>query len=171
MSNEFIMDNGVLIEYRGSDKKVSVPDGIKRIGKYAFSPYEDESRTLSSYKIRKLNKISEVIIPGSVESIDDSAFRDSKVTKIVLEDGLERIGDYAFATCNLLEDIDLPSTLKVIGNNAFSGVVWIWDEDGFVIDEDDTVFTIYGQKGSVAEEYAKDNNFNLLQSINVRFDR
>ena len=41
-----------------------------------------------------------------------------KVKKIIMEEGIEKIGERAFAFCNAKE-VDLPQTLKKIGEQAF----------------------------------------------------
>lgn len=43
----------------------------------------------------------------------------SNVKKVVIEEGIEEIGDYAFLGMDNLEEITLPSTLKKIGKYAF----------------------------------------------------
>jgi hypothetical protein len=46
---------------------------------------------------------------------------DKSVLKtVVLPEGLECIGDFAFNSCNLLSRINIPSSVKVIGMHAFS---------------------------------------------------
>ncbi|WP_197018883.1 leucine-rich repeat domain-containing protein, partial [Prevotella sp. P6B4] len=42
-----------------------------------------------------------------------------KTVSIPIPNGIERIGDYAFRNCKVLENIVLPSNLKTIGKNAF----------------------------------------------------
>lgn len=43
------------------------------------------------------------------------------LVSVVIPEGYETIGDYAFFGCKNLERITLPSTLQSIGNNAFEG--------------------------------------------------
>lgn len=48
---------------------------------------------------------------------------------------LETIGNYAFAECSALEDIELPESIKSIGDNAFINTAYFnneenWDESG-----------------------------------------
>ena len=35
--SEFVIENGILKKYQGSGGNVIIPDGVKRIGEYAFS--------------------------------------------------------------------------------------------------------------------------------------
>jgi len=43
------------------------------------------------------------------------------IERIVLEEGVESIGDRAFYGCQLLRTMDLPSSLRMIGDSAFMG--------------------------------------------------
>ncbi len=64
--------------------------------------------------------MEEAVIPSSVVSIGDEAFRwcfDLK--KVVLSEGLEKIGEYAFYNCYNLTDITLPDSLTSIDDRAF----------------------------------------------------
>ena len=57
--------------------------------------------------------------PPSVRAIEDCAFGDcSELTTAILNDGLEVIGDWAFAQSGLVR-IDIPSSIRVIKNYAF----------------------------------------------------
>ena len=62
MTEDFIVEDGILISYKGKSKDVIIPDGIVRIGDSAFS--------------RKA--ITSVTMPDSVESIGFGAFSDCK---------------------------------------------------------------------------------------------
>ncbi len=55
-----------------------------------------------------------------VTEIDEWAFFDSAVEKVVLPDSVKTIGYGAFSTCNYLKEIDLGTGLESIGTSAFS---------------------------------------------------
>lgn len=45
---------------------------------------------------------------------------DEKIKKVVIDDGVTYIGDYAFATCRGLKEAVIPGSVSIIGNNAFA---------------------------------------------------
>ena len=68
--------------------------------------------------------VARVQFRSSVRQISDYSFWGcNKLKRIVLNDGLEKIGDYAFIECTSLVSISFPSTLIEIGDNAFSGCI------------------------------------------------
>lgn len=120
--NEFVIENGVLRRYRGEGGDVVVPEGITKISWYAF----------------QTNNISSVMIPDTVEEIDNGAFTDGgksfadsdgfcKVGKFLInyignaEDLVipEGITDILSIESSTVKKIHLPSTIKLIGSYSF----------------------------------------------------
>ena len=79
----FTIEGSTLVQYKGNDTRVVIPEGVTVIGENAFM----FNQTLEA-----------VIIP----------------------EGVQEICSGAFAHCEL-KAISLPSTLKTISNDAFSG--------------------------------------------------
>lgn len=69
----------------------------------------------------ELSEDGTLVISGTGEITkkfgEDSAVQ-HKIKKIIMEEGIEKIGERAFAFCNAKE-VDLPQTLKKIGEQAF----------------------------------------------------
>ncbi|RBI46854.1 leucine-rich repeat domain-containing protein, partial [Metamycoplasma hominis] len=66
-------------------------------------------------------KTTKVTIPSSVKEIGKGAFSDCKNLKeVILNEGLEKIGDEAFSSTKI-ESITIPGSVKEIGGRAFSG--------------------------------------------------
>ena len=59
-------------------------------------------------------------LPSSLKEIGDNAFSNSKITTIIIPEGVTKIGSYCFYNCSELTNITLPSTLNEIGDGAFS---------------------------------------------------
>ncbi|MCL2694412.1 MAG: leucine-rich repeat domain-containing protein [Oscillospiraceae bacterium] len=111
--SDFVIENGVLIEYNGTDTHVVIPDGVTWIGVRAF---EYNASIIS------------VIIPNSVTSIDYFAFgRCINLESIVIPDSVTSISSYAFQGCTSLMNITISDSVEYIGENAFFGCVNLTD--------------------------------------------
>ena len=100
-----INDQGVLIEYHGNDKKVVIPEGVKKISFGAFINND---------------KIEKVVFPEGLELIDECAFYGcSSLKDIVLPESLESIGRLAFGNCINCKKVYLGEKFKSIGEFAF----------------------------------------------------
>lgn len=99
-------------------KDLVIPDGVKFISASTFSGFD---------------WIESVDIPGSVEYIDANAFgRCSNLQRVNISEGVKEIygtsnkkGNTwysvgAFGRCNKLQYVSIPSTVTMIGKNAFS---------------------------------------------------
>lgn len=106
MSNQdFVIVDGVLEKYTGSDTVVEIPKGVITIGKEAF------------YRCKSL---IEIFIPDSVKKISEYAFSECESLKeISIPDSVKVIDQYAFARCYSLEKIKLPKGLKEIAHDTF----------------------------------------------------
>ena len=98
-------------KYASLLKTITIPEGVREIGKYAFAG---------------CFALEEIILNQDITRIDQHAFNiylDGVETtaKVNLEvcEKLEYIGSYAFQGCGGLETISLPETIKSIGEYAF----------------------------------------------------
>ena len=145
--NGFLIVNGVLKEYIGTDTDVVIPDGVIGIGRGAF------------LKCKTLNKVA---IPSSVRSIGEAAFprrnidirvdqiatwcslaierdlfdgwffdkwgynlyiKDDLAQTIVVPTEIIDLGKYAFCRCLSLKNITLSEGIKTIGDRAFENCI------------------------------------------------
>jgi len=63
----------------------------------------------------------EVHIPNTVEEIDDYAFYNAAMERIILPESLTRIGRCAFSGCGELRNVHIPQSVKIIEKYAFGG--------------------------------------------------
>lgn len=82
----------------------------------------------SAYGNYNINTAIEVIDLGKVVSIPSAGASDSSIfgrmpnlRKLILPNVLESIGNYAFVANKELAEVNMPSSLKIIGHSAFSG--------------------------------------------------
>ena len=71
--------------------------------------------------------ITDLVIPESVTSIGDFAFRGCSITSVTIPEGVTNIGSYAFSTCSSLTDITIPDSVTSIGDYAFSSCTSLMD--------------------------------------------
>ena len=128
---------------RGSSlTSVVIPSSVVRIGPNAFAG-DSEKSAITTLKFEKgshliaiygnddheynsgigafqYNKLSNVIIPKSVEYIEDRAFESNNLTTVSFEEGskLKAIGASALKY-NALTSITIPSSVETIGESAF----------------------------------------------------
>ncbi len=87
--------------------KVTIPDSITGIGKYAFGYFGGSG--------------TEFIIEGNnLKSIGNNAFNRSGFTSINIPNSVTSIGNEAFAYCTNLSEIQIPSSLQFLGGWAFN---------------------------------------------------
>lgn len=128
VKSEFVIENRMLIAYKGKGGEVVIPDdeGILYIGAYAFCLYDtDNSIELSeedydANKIPAMNtSVTSVVIPEGVEEVQKYAFYNCKsLRKVVLPESIKFVREYAFCNDEDLTDINLEK-VQVIGREAF----------------------------------------------------
>lgn len=108
-------------------EKITIPEGIKSFGIYAFSgtgaeiTFEDafDGETIGIYAFSGYRG-EKITLPSTIKDIKEYAFLDS-TADIVLNNGLTTIEEYAFKNCTAIKNLYLPSSLESIGEGAFSG--------------------------------------------------
>ena len=88
---------------------VKVPEGVTNIGGYAFA-----------YN----TNVEKIVLPSTVTTLNDRAFRDTSASTVVLNEGLENISYQAFRNASNVKSVEIPSSVKTISLEAFqnSGV-------------------------------------------------
>lgn len=123
----------------GVGKKIIFPEGIKTIGGavgvgFAFNPAAKNciSNVVFPSTLERIKPgafMSQYLtdslkIPGSCKIIEGSAFYSPniQITELILENGIETIGDSAFQFINNknLTDLYIPASVKTVGQNAFN---------------------------------------------------
>lgn len=140
---------------------ITIPDSVTSIGSSAFSgcsglrsiTIPDSVTSIESYAFRGCTGLTSITLSANLTKINRQTFENcSALTEISLPDNLTTIestneGIYsAFSDCTSLKYIRIPENVVSIGAKAFK-------------DCEDLI--IFGKAGSVAEEYATNNNIDF----------
>ncbi len=113
-----IQDGYLLVGYVGTAKDIVIPDNVS----YMFEACMGST------------EIDSVVIPNTVEGMDEYVFTHSNVKKVVFEEGseIEELPKGTFDSCENLKEVQLPKSLKTIGIEAFAdtGLISIEIPDG-----------------------------------------
>jgi hypothetical protein len=158
-----------LTSYKGSATTVYVPERIGKkavtaLGDSVFSPRQPNGTNKPAERQTALGQIHTIVIPDSVTTIGDEAFRwctklaDAQGFVIVrnvlysyhgsrkcvtIPDGVTTISKEAFFGCESLTSVTIPDSVTSIGKRAF---------------DECSKLTIHASAGSYAETYAKAHN-------------
>ena len=107
----FTISDDVLVKYKGKERDIAIPAGVRMIGPSAFAgnPF-----------------VKTVIIPAGVTTISRWAFYYcTSLQIVVITQSVTFIGEEAFRICRMLEEIELPSHLETIEQLTFSGCAFL----------------------------------------------
>ena len=85
--NDFVIKNGILVDYKGRDANVVIPDdgSVTSLGDMCFT---------------WCASLKSITIPDSVTSLGDRCFGDcSSLTSITIPDSVTSLGDECFDAC------------------------------------------------------------------------
>ncbi len=145
---------------------IEIPAGVTRIGTRVFSgcsrladvSLPDSVTSICDFAFYKCGSLKSITLPNKLTDIARSAFSDcASLTNVSIPDGMTKIGDSAFKNCNLT-DVAVPNSVTEIGYRAL-GYKSGKNEDGGKWEKKIPGFVIYGESGSAAEIYAKENGF------------
>lgn len=104
---DYEYDGSTLVKYLGSDKDLTIPNWITKVGKDAFA---------GNTSLRK------IILPDSVKTIDYQAFEGcTNLQEAVVPESVRTIGPSAFSGCTSLYSVNIPEKCESIGSGAFAG--------------------------------------------------
>jgi hypothetical protein len=134
---DFVVKDGVLTKYNGTDTDVVVPESvdgqtITSVSRSAFVANDEIEKvtlpdTVTEIKIQAFENcgsLKEIKLPSSLKEIPIGMFDGcSSLAKVDMPSALEVIGANAFRECTSLKEIELPNGLKEIDYNAFKNCI------------------------------------------------
>ncbi len=132
--SDFIIQDGFLVQYLGSDKEVVIPEGVTSIGPQAFM----------NSTIRKIT------IPDGVYAIHERAFENCKRLEMIdLPESIDFIGGNCFINCTSLETILFPTREFRIAGGAFDNTLWMMNYEGDFVVINHTLVKYRGKEATV----------------------
>ncbi len=137
--------------YSENLKAIKGTHNVEMIGDYAFFEC-NQLEELDMTSVRQIGevafancaKLKSVIIPKTMREIPDlMCMGMDTMETVVIPEGVENIHTAAFAKSVSLDSVYVPSSVTFISDDAFLDI--------------EEQITIYGKKGSYAEQYALDN--------------
>ena len=110
----------------GLNGEVVVQEGVKKIGPSALEGASLVHHVKLPETLQEIGSaafmnsgLEEIEIPGSIQILPERLLAGTGVRRVVIAEGVERIPDFFMSSCEYLEEIVLPSTLRSIGVQAF----------------------------------------------------
>lgn len=132
-------------------ERVIIPDTLNECP--VVSLYNNHDRNIFVKNDFEANTtVKEVIIPGRVTSIGESAFYNcSSLTSVNIPSSVTSIGDWAFAYCSSLTSIEIPSSVTSIGESTFQDC---WNLTDIYIDNLQSNITFGSSFGNAYVHYS-----------------
>lgn len=130
-ARDFIIEDGVLVQYKGYAENVVIPSNVTVIGDRAFVDHQHIRSVVIPDNAKKIGwaafsgciALEQVTLPRTLTHISGLAFQHCKqLTQIVLPDQMKELGARVFEGCgSLAGNIVIPNCITKIGLNTFAG--------------------------------------------------
>ena len=126
----FTINGDVLVKYKGKERDIAIPAGVRTIGPSAFAgnPFvktveiPNGVTVISRWAFYYCTSLQKVVIPQSVTFIGEEAFRICRMLEeIELPSHLETIEQLTFSGCAFLRKVNMPASVTMLGERAFWG--------------------------------------------------
>ena len=116
-----------LLEYRGKDPEITIPDNVTEISRYAFNDCKFLTSVTIPDSVNKIGRsafsgcrnLTSITIPDSVTEIGMEAFDCCSLISVTIPDNVTKIGEGAFCNCRNLTSVTIPDSVTKIGGEAF----------------------------------------------------
>lgn len=148
-------------------KSIKISDSINKLGEAVFMYCENLSDVTLPKNIKTIpanlfcgcTNLTNVTIPTGVTKIDGGAFSETGVADVVIPNTVTEIWYGVFSDCPNLKTVTIPSSVTFLGDDGNGDELFVWDMEGEPLKNR---ITLYVEKGSYAEEYAKKENIKYV---------
>lgn len=128
LSTDFVIENGVLVKYTGTDAAVTIPDGVTEIGARAFCDCASLTSVTISEGVTHIGRqafarcirLTAVHLPATLVEMEYGAFSScTSLTEAVIPEGIQTLASSTFHNCENLISVTLPQSVFIIDNVAF----------------------------------------------------
>ena len=190
-ADEFIIQDGVLVKYKGppydgTSKAVTIPHGVTEIGDSAFNSQWGVASVIipqgvtiiGSNAFAGCGNLVSVSLPDSLITVKLGAFSScSRLVGIDIPDGVTEIGNGAFSRCESLINVYIPASVASLGERVFSYCIGLETvviaghetrigDDALSLTLTDKVI-ICCEAGSYAEQYARENSIPCMTGVSA----
>jgi len=99
--------------------KIELPQGLKTMGTIG-TEYSDIFEGSKMFSLALSDLITEIIIPGTVETIGDLAFSSNNLNAIIIPPSVKRIGHGAFLGSKNIKELIIPNNVTEMGSYCFN---------------------------------------------------
>lgn len=127
-----------ITSYKGDQLEVHIPEliGKNKVSEIDKDTFNPEAQRITPIQKKTRENITLVEFPGSIKEIPDKILargssynifsqkndkEEAKLTTIILNNGVEKIGKKAFSNAKNLSEVLIPDSVKEIGESAFYG--------------------------------------------------
>lgn len=129
-ANNCVIEKATKTLVLGCRTSVIPNDGtVTKIGKYAFDGtgpdkmvLPDSVEIIDEYAFRE-SLVKNFVSGSGLRTIESNAFIESKLVSLKLVEGVENFGSYAFNDCRQLVTVEIPSTAKSRYSGIFKGCI------------------------------------------------
>lgn len=152
-----------------------------------LTPYNGSCGENATWKFDEKAKTLTISGTGAMADFGQTTLKEYRkygfdVKKIVVEDGITYIGNYAFVFDNSVEEIIFPESVENIGKNAFGYISYVKEGENKI--KRDTELKVYGYNATPVKVYAESKSlkyisldpqeipeFNIDESVVTKIDR
>lgn len=126
-----VTEIGEFAFYNKEVQSVVFPSTLTKIGKQAFDLSTLKEFSFAGDQTVEVGEsafaatdMEEIVVPKNIKNIPKGCFSQSAYAKsIVIEEGVETVGEFGFSTCQNVVSIKIPSTVTDISDYAFTNCI------------------------------------------------